>query len=208
MNLSNKAKAILICGAVVLSVSLGVRHTFGMFLQPISFEHGWGREIFGLAIALQNIVWGLTQPFAGMIADRKGSGPVILVGGLFFAVGVGLMAIVDSSSIFLLVAGVLVGLGLSGTTMPIVFGVISRAMPAEKRSMAFGIAMSIGSIGQFILLPTSLFMIDGMGWAPTLIVMSAIATLIIPLSFMLREKIGANQGGSELTAKQAVGQIG
>lgn len=205
MNLSAKTKAVLICGAVILSISLGVRHTFGLFLRPITFDHGWGREIFGLAIAVQNLVWGAAQPFAGIIADRRGAGPVILAGGLLFAGGVAMMSVVDTPSFFLIVAGVLVGLGLAGTTMPIVFGAISRAMPAEKRSLAFGVAMSVGSLGQFVLLPGSLAMIDKMGWASTLIVLSALSMAIIPLSFVLREKRDGAGAGPGLTAKEAAG---
>lgn len=191
MSLSTKTKAILVCGAIILSVSLGVRHAFGLFLQPVSVEYGWGREVFALAIALQNLVWGVAQPFAGLLADRKGAGPIIFIGGLLFAAGVGLMSVVDSAPLFMLVAGVLVGLGLAGTTMPIVFGAISRAMPAEKRSLAFGVAMSVGSLGQFVLLPGSLAMIDGLGWAATLLILSALSTAIIPLSFVLRENRSA-----------------
>lgn len=206
MNLSTKTKAILICGAMILSVSLGVRHAFGLFLQPVSVDYGWGREVFALAIALQNLVWGIAQPFAGMLADRKGAGPIIFVGGLLFAAGVGLMSVVQSAPLFMLVAGVLVGLGLAGTTMPIVFGAISRAMPAEKRSLAFGVAMSVGSIGQFVLLPGSLAMIDGLGWAASLLILSAVSTAIIPLSFVLRESRSAESVIAGPTAKQAVTQ--
>ena len=206
MSLSLKTKAMLICGAVILSVSLGVRHAFGLFMQPVSLNYGWGREVFGLAIALQNLVWGAAQPFAGLLADRKGAGPVILIGGLLFASGVALMAVVDSQSLFVLVAGILVGLGLAGTTMPIVFGAISRAMPPEKTSLAFGVAMSVGSIGQFVLLPGSLAMIEEMGWAAALLILSAISTLIIPLSFALREHPGTTPAAVGLTANEATRQ--
>lgn len=204
MSLSPKTKAILICGSIILSISLGVRHSFGLFLQPISFEQGWGREVFGLAIALQNLVWGIAQPFAGMQADRRGAGPVILLGGLLFGAGVFLMTIASTAPLFLLAAGVLVGLGLAGTTMPIVFGAISRAMPAEKRSLAFGVAMSVGSIGQFVLLPSSLSMINGWGWANALLMLSALGTLIIPLSLALREKGGTGAAAPGLSAKESV----
>ncbi len=187
MTLSPRAKAILICGAVILSVSLGVRHTFGLFLQPVILEHGWGREVFAFAIALQNLVWGIAQPFAGLAADRRGAGPVILAGGLLFTAGLGLMALAGSAPMFVLAAGVLVGLGLAGITMPVVFGAISRAMPPERRSMAFGIAMSIGSVGQFVLLPGALALIGGFGWITALLLLSVLSVAILPLSFVLRE---------------------
>ena len=203
MDFSPKSKAILICGAVILSVALGVRHTFGLFLQPVILENDWGREVFALAIALQNLVWGIAQPFAGMAADRRGAGPVILVGGLLFAVGVALMAVAGSAPMFVVAAGILVGLGLSGTTMPVVFGAISRATPPEKRSMAFGIAMSIGSLGQFLLLPGTLVLIEGFGWAHSLLLLSLLSALILPLSFMLREE-RKNQGSiADLGAGEA-----
>ena len=203
MNLSSRSKAILICGAVILSVSLGVRHTFGLFLQPIVMEQGWGREVFAFAIAIQNLVWGIAQPFAGLAADRRGAGPVILVGGLLFASGVGLMSVAGSIPIFVIAAGILVGLGLSGTTMPVVFGAISRAMPPEKRSMAFGIAMSVGSLGQFILLPGALGLIDHVGWAYSLVLLSALSAVILPLSFALRENCKDQVGTTNLEAQRA-----
>lgn len=203
MNLSPKSQAVLICGAIILSVSLGVRHTFGLFLQPIIMEHGWGREVFAFAIAVQNLVWGIAQPFAGMAADRRGAGPVILVGAVLFAAGVGLMAVAGSAPIFVIAAGVLVGLGLSGTTMPVVFGAISRAMPPEKRSMAFGIAMSVGSLGQFLLLPGALVLIDRVGWAYSLVLLSVLSVAMLPLSFVLRENRKAQSGIAALGARDA-----
>ena len=206
MTLHSKTKAILIYGSIILSISLGIRHSFGLFLQPISLEHGWGREVFGLAIAIQNLVWGIAQPFAGMQADRRGAAPVIFVGGLFFATGVLLMTVIGSAALFVLAAGVLVGLGLAGITMPIVFGAISRAMPPEKRSLAFGVAMSVGSIGQFVLLPSSLTMIHGLGWATSLLILSALGGLIIPLSFALKEKSATGAAAPGLSAKQAARQ--
>jgi predicted MFS family arabinose efflux permease len=206
MSLNSKTKAILIYGSIILSISLGIRHSFGLFLQPVSFEHGWGREVFGLAIAIQNLVWGIAQPFAGMQADRRGASPVILVGGLLFTAGVLLMTVASSAALFVLAAGVLVGLGLAGITMPIVFGAISRAMPPEKRSLAFGVAMSVGSIGQFVLLPSSLTMINGVGWATALLILSALGSLIIPLSFLLKEKGSAGAVVPGMSAKQAANQ--
>lgn len=183
---TSKAKLILICGSLILAISLGTRHGFGLFLQPISAENGWGRETFAFAMALQNLVWGAAQPVSGMLSERYGAGKVILGGALLYAAGLALMSVPQGSTAFVLSAGVLVGLGLSGTTMPIVFGAISRAVPPEKRSMAMGLSMSVGSFGQFALLPLTLGMIGTMGWAGALMVLSAIAALIIPLSFAMR----------------------
>ena len=169
MTLSKSARNILISGSLILALSLGLRHAFGLFLQPVSMDNGWGREVFGFAIALQNLVWGLAQPFAGMLSDRFGAGRIILVGAVLYLLGLLGMAVASTTATFTLAAGVLVGLGLAGTTMPIVFGAVSRAMPAEKRSMAFGIAMALGSLGQFAMLPAALRLIDSIGWAQTLV---------------------------------------
>lgn len=180
------AQMILLCGALVLAISLGVRHTFGLFLQPISYEQGWGREVFGFAIALQNLVWGLAQPFAGMLADRKGTLPVVVGGAILFVAGVGLMSVADSTWLFVLAAGGLVGLGLSGITMPVVFGAISRTVSPDRRSMAFGVAMSVGSLGQFVLLPGSLLLMDGVGWQLALQLLAGLSILILPLALVFR----------------------
>lgn len=183
---TSKAKLILICGSLILAISLGTRHGFGLFLQPISAENGWGRETFAFAMALQNLVWGAAQPVSGMLSERYGAGKVILGGALLYAAGLALMSVPQGSTAFALSAGVVVGLGLSGTTMPIVFGAISRVVPPEKRSLAMGISMSVGSFGQFALLPLTLGMIGTAGWAGALMVLSAIAALIIPLSLAMR----------------------
>lgn len=194
MSLSPAARTILIAGSLILALSLGLRHAFGLFLQPVSMANGWGREVFGFAIALQNLVWGAAQPFAGLLSDRYGAGKVILAGAVLYVLGLVGMAYAGDATSFTLAAGVLVGLGLAGTTMPIVFGAVSRAMPASSRSMAFGVAMSVGSIGQFLMLPGALAMIDGAGWSLTLVIMSGLAALMLPLAFFLMErKDGAAQ---------------
>ena len=183
MTLTRSARNILISGSLILAVSLGLRHAFGLFLQPVSMANGWGREVFGFAIALQNLVWGVAQPFAGMLSDRYGAGRVILAGAVLYLLGLAGMAMASAALPFTLAAGVLVGLGLAGTTMPIVFGAISRALPAEKRSVAFGIAMALGSLGQFAMLPGALRLIDGIGWAQTLALMAVLSALMLPLAF-------------------------
>jgi len=196
------ARTILICGAAILAISLGVRHTFGMFLLPVSVANGWGRETFALAIALQNLVWGIAQPFVGVAADRWGAGRIIVAGALLYAAGIALMTAPLGEAGFIFSAGVLIGIGLSGITFPIVFGAVSRSMPPEKRSLAFGITMSVGSFGQFVLLPTSLQMIQGIDWAPTLLVFSALALLMVPLAFAMMER-GVDRRAPGPTARQA-----
>ena len=134
-------------------LSIGIRQSFGLFLQPMTMDHGWTRESFGFAIALQNIVWGLGQPFAGAIADRFGAARVIAAGGLFYAAGVALMAHSNDPLTLDVTAGLLIGLGLSGSGFGVVMGVVGRAVPADKRSAALGLVGAGGSFGQFAMLP-------------------------------------------------------
>src|SRR5688500_17509935 len=140
---------ILACGGLILMLALGTRQSFGLFLRPMSMDLGWGREAFSFAIALQNLVWGCTMPFAGAIADRYGAGRVLVAGGL--AYGAGLLAMAHSTDPlgFNLAAGLLVGLGLAGTGFGVVLAVVARAFPPQKRSLAVGIAGACGSFGQF-----------------------------------------------------------
>jgi MFS family permease len=135
---------VLWVGGIILAISFGVRHTFGIFLQPMSLDNNWGREVFALSLAVQNIVWGIAQPFAGRIADRRGAGWVIVLGTLVYAAGLYLMSSAQTSIALIWSAGILIGIGLAGTTAPVVFGVISRSVPVEKRSMALGLSMSNG----------------------------------------------------------------
>jgi len=182
------ARAMLVAGAIILAISLGIRHAFGLFLQPISMDNGWGRETFALAIALQNLVWGISQPFTGMVSDRIGAGKVIIAGALLYIAGLLLMSMPLGTVGFMLSAGVLIGLGLSGTTFPIVFGAISRAVPAEKRSLAMGMAMSVGSFGQFVMLPGALGLMNGLGWQGALIALSCLSGAIVALAAMMMER--------------------
>lgn len=156
---------ILLSGALILALSLGVRHGFGLFLAPMSADFGWGREVFAFAIALQNLVWGLAQPFTGALADRYGAARAVLVGGLLYALGLVLMGLSQSASGLSLSAGLLIGLGLSGTSFSVILGAVGRAVPAEQRSMAMGISSAAGSFGQFAMLPGTLGLIGWLGWS-------------------------------------------
>lgn len=180
------AGVALICGSLILLISLGVRHTFGLFLQPVSMDQGWGRETFAFAIALQNLVWGASQPFAGMISDRFGAKPLVAGGAVLYALGLWLMSVVGGQPLFILGAGVLIGLGLAGTTFPVIFAAISRLVRPEQRSLAMGITMSVGSFGQFALLPLSLGLIVGLDWQGALIALSVLALAMVPLAFGIR----------------------
>ncbi|MDZ4337351.1 MAG: MFS transporter, partial [Pseudomonas sp.] len=136
---------LMLGASLVLALSLGIRHGFGLFLPPMSAEFGWGREVFAFAIALQNLIWGLTQPFTGALADRFGAKRTVIVGGVLYAIGLGCMGLADSPMSLSLSAGLLIGIGLSGTSFSVILGAVGRAVPMEKRSMAMGIAAAAGS---------------------------------------------------------------
>lgn len=182
----NGAGVAIVCGALILLISLGVRHAFGLFLQPVSMDQGWGRETFAFAIALQNLIWGASQPFTGMLSDRFGAKPVVAIGALLYGAGLWVMSIVAGEGLFILGAGVLIGLGLSGTTFPIIFGAISRLVAPGQRSLAMGITMAVGSFGQFAMLPMSLWLIAGLDWQGALVVLSILALVMVPLAFGIR----------------------
>lgn len=176
----------LACGSCILLISLGVRHAFGLFLQPVSMDQGWGRETFAFAIALQNLVWGISQPFTGMLSDRFGAKPVVALGALLYGAGLWTMGVVGGEAVFILGAGVLIGLGLSGTTFPVIFAAISRLVAPEQRSLAMGITMSVGSFGQFAMLPISLWLIVGLDWQGALVALSILVLAMVPLAFGIR----------------------
>ncbi|MBA2350681.1 MAG: MFS transporter [Burkholderiales bacterium] len=173
---------ILICGGLILTLSLGTRQGFGLFLQPMTSEFGWGRATFAFAIALQNLVWGVAQPFSGMIADRFGAGRVLAGGAALYALGLALMALSSTGVELALSAGVLLGLALSGTSFGVVYGVIGRTFAPEKRSMALGIASAAGSFGQFAMIPYGYALISNFGWYVSLFMLAASAALMAPLA--------------------------
>lgn len=179
---------ILVCGGLVLTLSLGLRHGFGLFLQPMSADLHWGRETFALAMAVQNLVWGIAQPFSGMFADRFGTAKVVLAGVLLYVIGLVTMAHATTPLTFVLTCGVLIGIGLSGLTFSIISGVLGRAYPPEKRSMALGIAAAAGSFGQFALLPATQWLLSHLGWYGALLALAAVGLLMGPLAVGLVEK--------------------
>ena len=191
---------ILACGGTILALALGTRQTFGLFLRPMSMELGWGREAFSFAIALQNLVWGCAMPFMGAIADRYGAGRVLAAGGLAYGGGVIAMAYSTTPLGFDISAGLLLGFGLSCTGFGVVMGVVSRAFPPEKRSVAVGIVGACGSFGQFIMLPGAQALISGFGWLNALVVMGVLAFLIVPLGAAL-----AGRNAAEAESTQSIG---
>ncbi|MEO8537050.1 MAG: MFS transporter [Betaproteobacteria bacterium] len=178
---------VLVCGGLMLTLAMGIRHGFGLYLQPISADMHWGRETFALALAIQNLVWGMTQPFAGVVADKYGAGRVAVGGAVLYALGLAWMAHPGSELSFILASGVLIGVGLSGVTFSIVAGALGRAYPPEKRSMALGISAAAGSFGQFALLPLTQWLLSHIGWAGALMAMACVALLMVPLASALAE---------------------
>lgn len=178
---------LMLGASLVLALSLGIRHGFGLFLPPMSAEFGWGREVFAFAIALQNLIWGLTQPFTGALADRFGAKRTVIVGGVLYAIGLGCMGLADSPLSLSLSAGLLIGIGLSGTSFSVILGAVGRAVPMEKRSMAMGIAAAAGSFGQFVMLPGTLGLLSWLGWSVALMALGLLVALIVPLAAMLKD---------------------
>ena len=178
---------VLICGAAIVTLSMGVRHGFGLWLQPITQAQGWTRENFAFAIAIQQISWGISGIFAGMVADKFGAFKVILVGAALYALGLIGMAHAPTPFLFSLSAGVLIGMAQAGTTYAVVYGVIGRNVPMERRSWAMGVAAAAGSFGQFLMVPTEGFLISQFGWQEALVILGFATLLMMPLAWGLRE---------------------
>jgi MFS family permease len=195
---------VLVCGAAIVTLSMGIRHGFGLWLQPITQAQGWTRETFAFAIAVQNLSWGVFGIFAGMIADRFGAFRVIIAGAVLYALGLAGMALAATGLLFTLTAGVLIGAAQAGTTYAVIYGVIGRNISAEKRSWAMGVAAAAGSFGQFLMVPTEGFLISSLGWKEALLVLSAAVLLIVPLAFGLREKTTA--GAAPVKREQTIVQ--
>ncbi len=197
-------KQVLICGALIVTVSMGIRHGFGLWLGPVTTHHGWSRESFAFALAVQNLAWGVAGPFAGMLADRFGAFRVILIGSLMYALGLVGMALSSSTLAFTGSAGLMIGMAQAGTTYAIIYGVIARNVDPAKRSWAMGIAAAAGSFGQFLMVPVETKLIDGAGWQDALLILGVAALAIIPLAFGLRERGVASPTGPSQSIGAAV----
>src|SRR5665647_482875 len=168
---------MLLCGAAIVTLSMGIRHGFGLWLQPITQSQNWSRETFAFAIAIQNLVWGFTGIFAGMLADRFGAFKVIVAGAVLYALGLVGMATATTPLLFAMTAGVLIGMAQAGTTYAVIYGVIGRNIAPHKRSWAMGVAAAAGSFGQFLMVPTEGFLIGSWGWQEALLVLGAASLL-------------------------------
>lgn len=202
------ATQVLLCGALIVTLSMGIRHGFGLWLQPITQAQGWTRETFAFALAVQNLAWGVFGIFAGMAADRFGAFRVLLVCAGLYALGLSGMALSTSTLSFALTTGVLIGAAQAGTTYAVIYGVIGRQIPAERRSWAMGVAAAAGSFGQFLMVPVEGWLIAGMGWQTALLVLAVAVLLIAPLAMGLREPgfAGSAPARREQTIAQALGE--
>lgn len=193
---------VLICGAMIVTLSMGIRHGFGLWLQPVTQTQGWTRETFAFAMAIQNLTWGFAGIFAGMLADRYGAFKVIIGGAILYALGLIGMAHAPTPLMFALSCGVLIGMAQAGTTYAVIYGVIGRNVSMEKRSWAMGVAAAAGSFGQFLMVPVEGWLISGLGWQQALVALGMAALLIVPLAWGLHESSFAS--GAPLKREQSI----
>lgn len=176
---------VILCGCLCAMLTFGPRASMGFFQQPIIAAHGWGRDVFAMALAIQNLLWGIGQPFMGAIADRFGTLRVLWVGALLYAAGLYLMTMAADPLSLNLTAGVLIGFGLSGSSFNLVLAAFSKILPPEKRSMAFGAGTAAGSFGQFLFSPIGVMLIRDYGWQSTLMIFAALMLLVLPLALAI-----------------------
>ena len=187
---------IVVAGGVVMGLSLGVRYVQGLFQLPVVAAHGWTRETFAFALAIQNLAWGVAQPFAGMVADRFGSARVVVAGLVLYALGLVAMSRAGTPAAFVWSAGACIGVALSCTAFGAVYGALNRLLPPERRSWAMGLAGALGGFGQFALVPLVQEAIGRWGWATALLALAAACVALLPLAWTLREPrvTAADQG--------------
>ncbi|MFO1223745.1 MAG: MFS transporter [Burkholderiaceae bacterium] len=187
---------VLLCGAMIVTLSMGIRHGFGLWLQPITMARGWSRETFAFALAVQNLAWGIAGPIAGALADRFGAYRVLVAGALLYAAGLATMPLAANGAAFTGAAGLLVGIAQSGVTYAVVYGVIGRNIAPQRRSWAMGVTAAAGSFGQFLMLPVESALISRLGWDQALYALALLVLVIAPLALGLREPVRAAAGGA------------
>jgi MFS family permease len=197
---------ILVCGCLIGMIGFGARSGLGFFLTPMSSLHGWGRDVFALALAIQMLLWGAAQPLAGALADRYGAVPVLSAGTLLYALGLAAMAYSHTPALLHLTAGVVIGFGLAGASFTIVIGAFGRLMPPQWRTLAFGAGTAAGSFGQFLFSPLTVALMDRFGWQETLVIFAAVVLLIMPLSLALASPGGATARTAAAAPQQSVAQ--
>lgn len=196
--------AVIIAGCIIAAIGNGVRTSFGLFTLPMSADLGLTREGWGMAMAIQNLAWGIAQPFAGAFADRVGTGRTIAVGGAIYALGVVLMAFSPDASIMIVTAGIITGVGIAICSFSVVMAAFGRVVAPEKRSLIFGVATAASSFGQFAFAPITQGFINNFGWQSSLIYLGMALLLIIPLSFALRGKAEATTGQADMAFMETI----
>jgi MFS family permease len=197
---------VVAAGCAIALITAGPRATAGLFQIPMTTEYGWGRDVFSLAIALQNLLWGVGQPFAGAVADRFGAVRVICAGAILYALGLAVMAYAATPGLMHLGAGVLIGFGLSGSSFNLILGAFGKLLPPEWRPLAFGAGTAAGSLGQFFFPPVANLLIDGFGWHQALVVFAVTVLVAMPFSLVLARRGDAPEAGGPPAARQSIPQ--
>jgi len=195
---------VVVAGCAIAAITNGIRTSFGLFTLPATAELGLSREAWGMAMAIQNLVWGLAQPFAGAIADKQGTARVIIAGLAFYAAGLLLMVISPTALLLNLTAGVLCGVGIAASSFSIVMIAFGRNVPQEKRPLIFGVATAASSFGQFAFAPIGQGFISAFGWQSALVYLAAFLALALALTFALRGKTEQSSGVADLPFMQAL----
>lgn len=206
MSFSRRSTFVLVAAVAVLLAAMGVRASFGLFMQPMGLERGFGREVFSFAFAIQNLVWGLGAPLFGALADKHGAARTVAIAGLLYVLGLLGLAQASSPTELYLFGGLLIGLGQAGTTFGVILGVVARATRPEQRSTALGIAAAGGSLGQFLIVPFAQQMISHFDWHTAMVVLSVVVALAIPLAPVLRGKSEASAAQAHMSLAEALRQ--
>jgi MFS family permease len=201
------AGAVIAAGCVIAMMGFGPRASMGFFQLPIIQQNGWGRDVFGFAIAVQNLFWGIGQPFAGAVADRFGVLKVLIGGLVLYAAGLAMMTISTTPATFTITSGVLIGFGLSGCSFNLVLAAFGKLLPPEKRAMALGFGTAAGSFGQFLFSPLSVGLIDRAGWQFSLLVFAALLIMTIPLTVFLATEARKAQATDTEADKRSLMQV-
>lgn len=198
-------KTVLVASGFILTLAMGVRHGFGFWMQPIAQAHGWTRETYSLALAVQNLMWGAFGPFAGMAVDKLGTARVIVIGAFLYAAGLLWMALIDQPTLFILGSGVLIGAALACTGFSVVSSIIGRTAPESRRSWAFGMSSAASSFGQFIMMPVEQQMINHSGWQNAFYLLAALLLMVmLPMAWKLREPSIVHASGPQQSILEAI----
>jgi MFS family permease len=204
--MTRKVWFIVLCGVVIVMIGGGLRQTFGVFLRPFSLDLEIGREMFSLVIGAQALIYGISQPVAGLFADRYGPIRVIVAGAVLYAAGLWLASSIATAFDLYLSLGLLVGLGLSGPTQVLVLGVVSKVVPESHRSMIFGTIIASASLGMFLFVPAVQELIDSLGWRQSFTVLAVAIALIPLIAFGLRSGPKMEPVGAKQSIGEAIGE--